>query len=363
MVELGSEQNGKFQGLVSLDGEPLMEYSGGMKRVMFKQDWLKQVAVDSANQCILEELFFFEMMKELKNVTGGVHILQRFVGCSKDEKGRVESFDWIGYDGEDMLEFDSFNTQWVNLSPIHQSLKIHMDRNTDYNRENRDYPKYICPKLMDSYLKFRGHHSVSPQVFVSAKQTGFFQTLYLSCLVTGFYPGDIVVSLSRNGENETEEVQSSGIRPNGDATFQLRKSVEIRASEREEYRCTVIHRGSNYNVTLTWGGSESQDPRVAISVAATAVCLVLLATGAVCILLWKRKMGREMLSKKVSVPSVDSGDSGVSSHISSEGSTSSSVTDRGACDHAEEFDPMLQPKSQKLNSDVETKQIMLEYNL
>ncbi|XP_069053947.1 class I histocompatibility antigen, F10 alpha chain-like [Lepisosteus oculatus] len=230
-----------------------MEYSSGMKRVMFKQDWLKQVAVGSANQCILEELFFFEMMKELKNVTGGVHVLQRFVGCSKDEKGRVESFDWIGYDGEDMLEFDSFNTQWVNLSPIHQSLKMHMDR----------------------YLKFRGHHSVFPQVFVSAKQTGFFQTLYLSCLVTGFYPGDIVVSLSRNGENETEEVQSSGIRPNGDATFQLRKTVEIRASEREEYRCTVIHRSSKYNVTLTWGGSESQDPRVAISVAATAVCLVL----------------------------------------------------------------------------------------
>nr|XP_015195050.1 PREDICTED: RLA class I histocompatibility antigen, alpha chain 11/11-like [Lepisosteus oculatus] len=123
---------------------------------------------------------------------------------------------------------------------------------------------------------------VSPQVFVSSKRREDTQNCSLSCLVTGFSPGVIEVSLSRAGETEGDEVWSSGLRPNGDATHQLRKSVEIRKSEIELYNCTVSHHSSNYSVTLSWGlcsagDGTSQWHKIALASGITVLAACLLS--------------------------------------------------------------------------------------
>ncbi|XP_038820071.1 class I histocompatibility antigen, F10 alpha chain-like isoform X3 [Salvelinus namaycush] len=78
----------------------------------------------------------------------------------------------------------------------------------------------------------------------------------LTCLVTGTYPSSspIEMNLFRNNVNltEMEGVRSSGVRPNEDNTYQLRKTVMINASESEVYQCVVNHKSFPGTRKNTW---------------------------------------------------------------------------------------------------------------
>ncbi|KAL0966622.1 hypothetical protein UPYG_G00297560 [Umbra pygmaea] len=89
----------------------------------------------------------------------------------------------------------------------------------------------------------------------------------LTCLITGFYPRSarIEMNLFRNNVllPDTEGVQSSGVqslrvrssgvRPNEDHTYQLRKTVMVNASDHEVYRCYINQEGFVKPQNLIWG--------------------------------------------------------------------------------------------------------------
>ena len=82
-----------------------------------------------------------------------------------------------------------------------------------------------------------------PTVHASAKKSVTdSKRLTLTCLATGFYPKDVVVSLRKFRTSLPEHLlTSSGVRPNDDGTYQLRKSVEIQEDEKADYYCYVSH--------------------------------------------------------------------------------------------------------------------------
>lgn len=74
-------------------------------------------------------------------------------------------------------------------------------------------------------------------------------------MASGFYPRHMEMSLQMNGVPVTEEdgVTSTGIVPNGDGTFQLRKSLEIvdcMFPYDVLYVCVVKHTGTKTINTL-----------------------------------------------------------------------------------------------------------------
>ncbi|KAL7868733.1 hypothetical protein SRHO_G00101170 [Serrasalmus rhombeus] len=83
----------------------------------------------------------------------------------------------------------------------------------------------------------------SPDVHVFAKKLETeSKKLILTCLATGFYPKDVVMSLRKSKSSLPEHLlTSSGVRPNEDGTYQLRKSVEILEDEAADYDCYVTH--------------------------------------------------------------------------------------------------------------------------
>uniref|UniRef100_A0A673MK42 Ig-like domain-containing protein n=1 Tax=Sinocyclocheilus rhinocerous TaxID=307959 RepID=A0A673MK42_9TELE len=50
-----------------------------------------------------------------------------------------------------------------------------------------------------------------------------------------------------------DETESTGIRPNHDGTFQLKKSVEIQENEKANYDCFVAHRTLKEPIIIEWG--------------------------------------------------------------------------------------------------------------
>lgn len=77
----------------------------------------------------------------------------------------------------------------------------------------------------------------------------------LTCLATGFYPKDIELYIKRDGRTLTRQdgVETFGVRPNEDDTYQRRDYVEILKSDKSNYTCHVIHRASLVDIEAEWG--------------------------------------------------------------------------------------------------------------
>ncbi|XDV53206.1 hypothetical protein PO909_021771, partial [Leuciscus waleckii] len=99
-----------------------------------------------------------------------------------------------------------------------------------------------CIKTLKSYLKKRGtqaNRKVKPKVRLLQKELSSGSRV--SCLATGFYPRHINLTLFRDGQPVSDhEITGGDLLPNGDGTYQMRKSLEISA-DKHKYSCSVTH--------------------------------------------------------------------------------------------------------------------------
>jgi len=83
------------------------------------------------------------------------------------------------------------------------------------------------------------------------------QGLQISCLATGFYPRHINLTLFRDGQPvDDDQITGGEILPNGDGTYQMRKSLVISAEELREkhkYNCTMKHLNLDNKLDITFG--------------------------------------------------------------------------------------------------------------
>ena len=78
----------------------------------------------------------------------------------------------------------------------------------------------------------------------------------VTCHVTGFYPRAVQVEwLGAEGLPMVDGVNSGEVLPNGDGSYQLRKSLTVpqEAQDTQSYSCLVLHSSIAGNITVTWG--------------------------------------------------------------------------------------------------------------
>uniref|UniRef100_W5LIS0 Ig-like domain-containing protein n=1 Tax=Astyanax mexicanus TaxID=7994 RepID=W5LIS0_ASTMX len=102
-----------------------------------------------------------------------------------------------------------------------------------------------------------------PAVHIFAKKSvRDSRKLNLTCLITGFYPKHVKMSLRKfSTEIPDHLITSSGVRPNHNGTYQLRKSVEILEDEEAQYSCSVSHITLTEPVIKQWGKYNPTLPR------------------------------------------------------------------------------------------------------
>ncbi|KAL0185786.1 hypothetical protein M9458_017456, partial [Cirrhinus mrigala] len=80
--------------------------------------------------------------------------------------------------------------------------------------------------------------------------------LQISCLATGFYPRHINLTLFRDGQPVYDNQITGGeILPNGDGTYQMRKSLVISEEELREghkYNCTMKRLNLDNKLDITF---------------------------------------------------------------------------------------------------------------
>uniref|UniRef100_A0A8C1ZUU7 Ig-like domain-containing protein n=1 Tax=Cyprinus carpio TaxID=7962 RepID=A0A8C1ZUU7_CYPCA len=179
-----------------------------------------------------------------------LHVLQWRHGCEVVQEGDEVKFSKgiseYGYDGENFLSFDNKESQWVTSVDAALPTKRKWDNVPILNMYTKGYLEKECVDWLNKFREYDNEElrkASPPDVRVFARKSSDESKLKLTCLVTGFYSEDVTMTIRKYRTSLCEnEVESTGIRPNHDGTFQLRKSVEINENEKSEYDCFVSHR-------------------------------------------------------------------------------------------------------------------------
>lgn len=100
----------------------------------------------------------------------------------------------------------------------------------------------------------------------------------LTCLATGFYPQHVNVTLLKDGQGMPEHlVTVQDLLPNGDGTYQMRKTVEISEEELQQkhnYTCTATHLSQDNKMDVYWGTATQLCPVAVSSPLIRSLCAV-----------------------------------------------------------------------------------------
>ncbi|XP_051545687.1 BOLA class I histocompatibility antigen, alpha chain BL3-7-like [Myxocyprinus asiaticus] len=153
-------------------------------------------------------------------------------------------------------------------------------------------------ETLKGYLQTRGkqvERIVKPRVRIIQKGNTHSRGSSVSCLATGFYPRHINLTLFRDGQPVSDhEVTGGELLPNGDGTYQMRKSLEISTEEQREkynYTCSATHISleNKLDVYLEYPG-ETFELVTSSVIAVITLGLVLLTLAAIVwIIIWRKR--------------------------------------------------------------------------
>uniref|UniRef100_A0A673I5Z0 Ig-like domain-containing protein n=1 Tax=Sinocyclocheilus rhinocerous TaxID=307959 RepID=A0A673I5Z0_9TELE len=291
----------QFTAMGLLDGRQIDYYNSDGQRKIPKQQWMKEKMQEdywekgTQSRKSKEQWFNVNvdiLMKRMRHNESDVHVLQWRHGCEIERQGDEVKFskgiDEYSYDGENFLSFDDKESQWVAPVDAAVPTKRKWDKVPILNQYTKGYLEKEC---VDWLNKFRDYgeqelrESSPPDVHVFAKRcTTDKNKVKLTCLATGFYPKDVILSIRKyRSPLPEDEIESSRIRPNHDGTYQLRKSVIIQEDEKAEYDCFVKHRTLKEPIIITW------ETILGMVIGAVIGVVLMLAVGALVYFLRRRK--------------------------------------------------------------------------
>uniref|UniRef100_A0A673MCA7 Immunoglobulin C1-set domain-containing protein n=1 Tax=Sinocyclocheilus rhinocerous TaxID=307959 RepID=A0A673MCA7_9TELE len=248
----------QFTAMALLDDIQIDYYNSEEQKKIPKQTWMKEKLYEdywekgtklrkNKKQWLDENID--SLMKCMKQNESDLHVLQWRHGCEVDQQGdESKRINEYCYDGEDFLSFDYKESQWV--APVDTNLITKWKWNNVPILKQRT-AGYLEKECVDWLNKFREYgdkelrKASPPDVHVFARKSSDETKLNLICMATGFYAKDMMMTIRKYCTSLPEdEVESTGIGPNHDGTFQLRKSVEIQENEKAEYDCFVSHRNA-----------------------------------------------------------------------------------------------------------------------
>nr|XP_040045406.1 major histocompatibility complex class I-related gene protein-like [Gasterosteus aculeatus aculeatus] len=229
-----------------LDEVEVVHYDSDTRRAEPRQDWMSRVTEDDPQywkrntEINMDTQQDFkaniEIAKQSFNQTGGVHIVQRMIGCEwYDETNEVNGYDQYGYDGEDFISFDLQTEQWIAAKQEASIIKQKWNQNRALIAGKKNFLTHECPEGLKKFLSY-GRSSLMrterPSVFLLQKTP----SSPVSCHATGFYPDRAALFWRKDGEELHEDVDLGEILPNHDGTFQMRVDLKLSSVPAEDWR-------------------------------------------------------------------------------------------------------------------------------
>ncbi|XP_050960233.1 IgG receptor FcRn large subunit p51-like [Labeo rohita] len=150
-------------------------------------------------------------------------------------------------------------------------------------------------ETLKGYLKKRGNQvnrKVKPRVRFIQKANSDSGGFRVSCLATGFYPRHMNLTLFRDEQPVADhEITGGDLLPNGDGTYQMRKSLEISAADKHKYTCSATHLSldNKLDVTLEYPGETFESVTTSVLVVCVLGLVLLTLAAIIWIITWRRR--------------------------------------------------------------------------
>ncbi|KAM7134062.1 T-cell surface glycoprotein CD1b-3-like [Macrochelys suwanniensis] len=223
-------------------------------------------------------------------------VTQGSLGCELHPNGTSRGFYDAAGNGEDVVSFDVDTGTWLARRGDKLALYARDLLNWDKSASTRlqFFFRITCIYLLNTFAQY-GRESLErqerPVAVVFARvppPAGTPAPFLLVCRVTGFYPRPIRVAWLQDGEEVAPgwRLNSSGILPNADLTYQLRSSLAVGPGAGHSYACRVEHSSlGGQGLLIPWEQSRPWGPGLAMGITLGAVAVAAVAVG----LWWSRR--------------------------------------------------------------------------
>ncbi|XP_043939253.1 class II histocompatibility antigen, M beta 1 chain-like [Protopterus annectens] len=194
------------------------------------------------------------------------------------EMGDVEFTYVFAFNKQKILFYNQTAKRFLQPQPnmgykVINNLQFMLNKNKIFLKWLNTAVDTICRNNMIEHWNQTAGRTAKPSVTIEylIPQSSAFSTR-LVCHANGFYPGEIILTWFRNGE-EYPDATTTAILPNGDWTYQVKSYVEFTPHMMDEYMCAVKHISSDASLIVKW------DPRMDIfkhyfSIIATVVFII-----------------------------------------------------------------------------------------
>ncbi|KAI1892968.1 hypothetical protein AGOR_G00138960 [Albula goreensis] len=255
----GKTQFPEFSIVLMVDDIQIEYYDSNIKRVVSRRPQNTTAEEDDAipadYDTVINDMYrtmrkrLYLMTDELSH-TEGVHVYQKRAGCELHGDRESPAMMWDAYDGTEAL---SYNMQKYTFNPLWPQFEWDSLTKQAVLIDFKDMYLPLCIKTLkkEKHVVLRKER---PKVSLLHKEgTG---EMRVSCLATGFYPRHINLTMLRDGHPIPEEELILGdLLPNGDGTYQLRRTLSVGAEElreRHHYTCSVTHLTLDNKLDISW---------------------------------------------------------------------------------------------------------------
>ncbi|XP_059571295.1 antigen-presenting glycoprotein CD1d2-like [Alligator mississippiensis] len=223
-------------------------------------------------------------------------VTQCSVGCELLPSGASRGAYNASLGGEDLVSFSS--GKWVAQRQDKLALHVRdsLNRDKDLTDGLEDFLNHTC--IQDLQILLRNGKEVLERqerpvavVFAQQPPAASELPLLLVCRVTGFYPRLIHVAWLRDGEElpPGPGINSTGLLPNADLTYQLRSVLAVDPGAGHRYACHVEHSSlGGHNLIIPWESRSPWKTKVTVGILVTLLIVVMLV-GAMAYLQWRRR--------------------------------------------------------------------------
>ncbi|XP_039188191.1 major histocompatibility complex class I-related gene protein-like [Crotalus tigris] len=270
-----------------LDDQPIIHFDSLTGRVETLVCWMEEVK--EGTFLPVEWVFRsdLENLSNLNNLNEELHTWQAIVGCELRKDGKNDGFFRYGYDGMDFLSFKKETPRWVADQRQAEKVKEKWEDHPERSQENKFYLEKSCIKLLRRYLSYKKEalektenpgncvaavSAKPPKGKVTHKLINDSQEI-LVCEAYGFYPTEIQVNWTRDGENWEQGIIRRNVTPNSDGTYYVWIGIKINPEERNRSHCHLKHEGLEEPLVLAFKEetalSINQDLWISVGIAVT----------------------------------------------------------------------------------------------
>ncbi|XP_061115023.1 class I histocompatibility antigen, F10 alpha chain-like isoform X1 [Conger conger] len=293
----GQTQFPEFSVVVMLDDIQVLYYEHNMKTVIFRSQPrnVPDIILEGA-KIVMEDIYNYmrspaHRVNLLSNHAAGVHVHQGMGRCMLDNDKPSLVMVWEAYDGVEVTHYDMHA---CTVNPLWPQLMWTTKKEESYLMDYTNVYQPICIKTLKYYMEkeenivFRKERPRVRLIHKPCTETG---EMKVSCLATGFYPRHINLTMLRDGHPIPDEALILGeVLPNGDGTYQTRRTLSIRSEElreRHHYTCSVTHLTLDNKLDINWEPEEGSDVAVISSLAVVLVLVLVFAVPA--FVIYKRR--------------------------------------------------------------------------